>query len=62
MIDLYIPYYLAYGSSAGRMPAYSDLVFEIEILNIIANGIKKNNTNQMYGLNTKYFSNGFLFN
>lgn len=34
MIDLYIPYYLAYGSSAGRMPAYSDLVFEIEIISV----------------------------
>lgn len=33
-IDLYIPYYLAYGASAGRMPAYSDLVFEIEIISV----------------------------
>ena len=29
------------------------------IPNIKDNGIKKNNTSQMYGLNTKYFSNGF---
>lgn len=35
-IDLYIPYYLGYGT-AGKMPvipAYSDLIFELEILEI----------------------------
>lgn len=33
-IDLYIPYYLGYGARQGRMPAYSDLVFEIEIISL----------------------------
>jgi hypothetical protein len=32
---LYIPYFLGYGDrSAGKIPAQSDLVFEIEILSI----------------------------
>ena len=35
---------------------------DIDILKIIANGIKKNKTSQKYGLNTKYFSNNLLFN
>lgn len=35
-VKLYIPYHLAYGEQGreGAMPAYSDLVFDIEILNV----------------------------
>ena len=35
-IKLYIPYHLAYGEKGreGAMPAYSDLVFDLEVLNV----------------------------
>ena len=34
--ELYIPYDLAYGSrSTGKIPAYSMLIFEVELLEII---------------------------
>ena len=38
-IDLYIPYYLGYGKNGrgGQIPPYSDLIFQLEILDIQAN-------------------------
>ena len=34
-LKLFIPYYLAYGEKAmGPIPSFSDLVFQIEILNV----------------------------